>query len=273
MNPSQEEMDKFLPRVSTFSRDSLDSRTLRTDQDTKQSLSAVQAGRYLRGEIDLHDFTRGEFGNAFEDYQAELVTLPSDYRFLVPGGGPLVDLQGPLEPSLLNLVVGRPTQIVDYKQMSVHFSTEFPGSACPKLSTAWILQQEHLRIDLNMGRGVKVLDAPVRPPSRSDLEGSGGTSHRELELQLLDVQVQLEQMEARPFEVEVKVMEYMHQGSALQSVSCASVDQPVQTSPQATPIRRDQMIQSTSIPQQVPLPQLLPRAQSTLYPQPTPMPS
>uniref|UniRef100_A0ACB8G3B2 Uncharacterized protein n=1 Tax=Sphaerodactylus townsendi TaxID=933632 RepID=A0ACB8G3B2_9SAUR len=131
-----------------------------------------------------------------------------------PSRGPLVDLQVPTEPSLLNLVVGHPTHIVDYKQLSVHFPTEFPGGAHPKSSTARILQQEHLRINPDVGRGLRILDAPVQLLSWSDSEESDGTSHTELKLQLLDVKVWLEQMEARAYEEEAKVMEYRRQGSA-----------------------------------------------------------
>uniref|UniRef100_A0ACB8EUG6 Uncharacterized protein n=1 Tax=Sphaerodactylus townsendi TaxID=933632 RepID=A0ACB8EUG6_9SAUR len=65
------------------------------------------------------------------------------YRFTDTGGGPLVDFSVPTEPSLLNPGGGHSTQIVDYKQMSVSFSTNFPGGALPK-STARIFQRECL---------------------------------------------------------------------------------------------------------------------------------
>uniref|UniRef100_A0ACB8G3J7 Uncharacterized protein n=1 Tax=Sphaerodactylus townsendi TaxID=933632 RepID=A0ACB8G3J7_9SAUR len=89
-----------------------------------------------------------------------LTMLPVDYCFTDPGGGSLVDLSVPTEPSLLNADGGHSVQIVDYKQTSVHFSTDFRRGAQPK-STTQIVQQECLCINPGMGLGLHFSEVPV----------------------------------------------------------------------------------------------------------------
>uniref|UniRef100_A0ACB8GBW5 Uncharacterized protein n=1 Tax=Sphaerodactylus townsendi TaxID=933632 RepID=A0ACB8GBW5_9SAUR len=143
----------------------------------------------------------------FMEEDHRLATLPVDYCNPDPGGGPLLDLPVSMKPQLLNPGAANSMQILDCKQTSVRFSTDFLGGAWPK-TTTYFLQHEHLRINPTMHRELQLSEMLVQPPSRSDPEESDGTGRRELESQLLDAQIWLEQMEVRVQEAEAKVQEY-----------------------------------------------------------------